>query len=261
MIQMSSLSTPLRAFHLALIIASSGSILANSQEVGADINTRGQCLNLQSSPLNRGNRLHCPPPLLDSPAQLKDAPWTHPVQCIDGKTAEDAPTVHCLYTSSSFGDGHGTSIITKPATAADLIGADAMEELPRHGALGNRSYTPGPVSTADGPAYEIQDVPGKGKGLVAKRKIKQEEIVMLDFPALIVSTSFLMDTKAHFRRRLLKKAIARLPEATQKLVYDLSRSTGGEMIDDILGTNTCSFNTGDNEPHLGLYPEFSASYL
>ncbi len=169
--------------------------------------------------------------------------------------------MYCLYTDSLFAGGQGVSLITTPHTAADTLGADALEDRPYHGGSRKRSYLPGPVVNAEGPAYSIEQTPGKGLGVVAKRKIRQGEIIMLDFAALIVGKMFLEDTEPRLRRRVLKRGIAQLPESTQEKIFALAKSTGGEEIDDILGTNTCSVKLGSEESHLGLFPEVSVSSL
>src|SRR3569833_2606166 len=106
----------------------------------------------------------------------------------------------------------------------------------------------------DGPAYTITATPGKGMGVVAKRKIRQGEIFMLDLPALIVGKKFLEDANPKIRRRLLRSGIAQLPETTKEAVFKLAKRTGGEEIVDILGTNTCTVSLGEGETHLARGP-------
>lgn len=195
-------------------------------------------------------------------ASVSDSAWTHPVLCVMAVNVTLGEQRHyCVYTDALFGGGHGTSLITAPQTAADTVGADALEDRPFYGGSRQRVFVPGPVAGANGtgPSYAVQQTPGKGLGAVARRKIRQGEILMLDFPALIVGKKFLEDTQPRLRRRVLRRAIAQLPAATQDKVFALSKSTGGEELDDILGTNTCSIKLGTNEMHLGLFPEVSVS--
>jgi hypothetical protein len=93
-----------------------------------------------------------------------------------------------------------------------------------HGSFIDRPDPPAAVKReARGPAYRVVDVPGKGKGVVAVQKIKKGEIVMEDIPAVRASTVFIMETKPHHRRRLMKAAFGQLPEETKKAVYGLRR--------------------------------------
>jgi hypothetical protein len=106
-----------------------------------------------------------------------------------------------------------------------------------------------------GPAYEVVPVAGKGMGVIAKRRIRRGEIFMVDLPALLISVSFLADTKPHHRRRVLKQAIKQLPEATRSRVYVLSRGTAEYEVDAILGPNSHTVMVGDGEVHVGLFTE------
>jgi hypothetical protein len=188
-----------------------------------------------------------------------DQPWTHPVRCVVAKNETlGTEKPYCLYTSSHYGNGHGVSLIAAPPTAAEAVANDPYEDRPRYGGSGKRSWTTGPIVTKDGPAYTIGKTPGKGLGVLASRKIRQGEILMLDFPAILVGKKFLEDVQPKLRRRLLKRGISQLPQETQDKVFSLAKSTGGEPIDDILGTNTCSLGLGD-EVMLGLYPEVAVS--
>jgi len=221
----------------------------------------------QSNPIRKQVNSACPLPFLNDAGSARRvvdeaAPWTHPIQCMVATNATArTERVYCLYSSSVFGDGHGASIITHPTVASDLIGADAFEDRPVYGGSRKRKFVPGPIVNKDGPAYTITATPGKGMGVVAKRKIRQGEIFMLDLPALIVGKKFLEDANPKIRRRLLRRGIAQLPETTKEAVFKLAKSTGGEEIDDILGTNTCTVTMGEGETHLALYPEVSVSLV
>jgi hypothetical protein len=80
------------------------------------------------------------------------------------------------------------------------------------------------------PAYRVVDVPGKGKGVVAVWKIKKGEIVMEGIPAVRASTVFIMETKPHHRRRLMKAAFGQLPEETKKAVHGLRKGAEKQVL-------------------------------
>ncbi len=244
-------------------------------------------------PLDRAVYHQCPPPVSDikrlrpfrSPPRY---PWSHPVRCVrvpskGGAAPRRGPppqTTYCLYTAATYGRDsaslsaqdssfHGVSLITSPETAADLVGADAFEDRASYGgASRKRVFAPGPV----GGAYEVRPSAGKGLGVFAARKIAQGEIAMLDLPALLLSRAFLEEVPdAKARRRMVRRALSQLPAGTQAQVFGLSRGlgaarggkgqgqAGGDDLDTILGTNTISLSLGQNEMHLGLYPELSVS--
>jgi hypothetical protein len=217
----------------------------------------GQCSHSPEYDIRRYRRTTCAEPLIFAGSDL--VPWTHPVSCINLGLGQNAQ--QCLFTSAYFGGLHGTSLITSPETATDLVAAEALDDRPSYGSSGNRSFVAGPIVNPEGPAYEVESVSGKGMGMVAARKIRQGEIILLDLPALLASEKMLKDAKSNLRRRLLKRAISQLPESTQKKVYSLTRTSGGDVIDDILGTNTVSVVMTDGETHMGLFPEVAVSSL
>jgi hypothetical protein len=251
-----------RGAFLGLLAAGVAAAAAKSPTPSPAVSSVGECHHSTSKhiPLSRQINEVCPPPLTDSSKIPTGAPWTHPIRCLIARN-ETTKTEkgYCLYTDALYGDGHGASVIGTPWTVSDLVGNDAYEDRPTHGATGKRKFVTGPVDNGKGPSYRIGPTPGKGLGVFANRKIEQGEILMLDFPAMLVAKQFLEDAQPKLRRRLLKRGFSQLPQATQDKVFSLAKSTGGEAIDDILGTNTCSLTLGDREVFLGLYPEVAVS--
>jgi hypothetical protein len=180
-------------------------------------------------------------------------PWTYPPKCLDQRPKGNNETrVHCLFTSAEFRNGHGTSLITTPAAASQLIGLEAFEDKPLPLAAQLRDSL--------GPAYEITSIQGKGKGVVATRGIRRGEIIMVDVPAVLIGISFLADTKPHHRRRLINQAMAQLPEKTRNKVYGLHRSASKYEIDALLGPNSNTVMIADDEVHVGLFAEASVCF-
>lgn len=105
----------------------------------------------------------------------------------------------------------------------------------------------------------MKELPGKGNGLVATQKIKRDEILILDFPALVVDPDYLETVSERDQRRLLWEALYQLPNSTQEEVISLSRSTDGEKIEAILSTNACGIEIDDTRKYSGLFPKVSVS--
>jgi hypothetical protein len=198
----------------------------------------------------------CLPPLDDgtAPDGAIQLPWAHKIHCVRPK-GDEGP-VYCLFISSAFRNNHGVSLVTTPQHAADIAGT---------GILGEQyswmtPFIPGPVSSNDCPSYEVMEIQDKGKGAVARRLIRRAEVLMVDFPALLISRAYVDAVNGNERRRMMKIAIDQLPEMTRKSVWALARSAGGHAVDDIVSTNTCMVFLGDKESHLGLFAEVSVSY-
>ncbi|KAL2266839.1 hypothetical protein VTJ83DRAFT_4116 [Remersonia thermophila] len=174
--------------------------------------------------------------------------WSFSPSCVQQTPKNTNSTrIDCLFTSTEFRNGHGTSLVTSTTIASNLIGMDAFVDKPNPPVAVRRELS--------GPAYEVRPVPGKGQGVVATRRIRAGEIIMVDVPAVLIQIAFLADTKPHHRRRLLKKAINQLPEETRNKVYQLHRGSAKYEIDAILGPNSNTVMLADSEVHVGVFPE------
>ncbi|KAK3687156.1 hypothetical protein B0T22DRAFT_422423 [Podospora appendiculata] len=213
--------------------------------------SRGQCPNKPAGKFEGGQKSSPLPGLLGIIPDIESHsvfPWTFPPKCPGLETDNStSSTLHCIFTSAEFRNGHGLSLITSTTTASNLVGLDAFDDRPMPQAAERRATW--------GPAYEIVEIGGKGKGLVASRTIRRGEIILVDFPAILIATSFLANTKPHHRRRLIKQAISQLPEETRRRFYALSRGPEKYEVDAIVGVNSNSVMLGDNDLHVGVFTE------
>ncbi|KAK3390710.1 hypothetical protein B0H63DRAFT_410660 [Podospora didyma] len=195
----------------------------------------------------------CPVPgqlgIVEDPDYPTAVSWDFAPRCMVGEQKENAtiPRIHCLFTAADFRNGHGISLVASTTVTSHLLGLGALEDRPDPLAAQKRA--------ARGPAYDIVDVPGKGKGVVANRRIRRGEIIIVDFPAVLIGTHFLTDAAPHHRRRILKQAIKQLPERTRERVNGLTKREGEYEVDSILGQNSNSVVLGDGEIHVGLFTE------
>lgn len=196
--------------------------------------------------------------------------WTAQPRCITwtprlGPSTSSHPVEHCLFTQAAFRSGHGVSIITSPGPASDLIGSGAMSDTESYLPMSispPRIFTPGPaVDFLRVPAYEVRDLPGKGKGVIAARRIEKGEVLMLDYPAILAAADFASAAWTKTQERLLQVAVSQLPRQTQRMVLDLARSQtdldSDMVVGDVFATNTCSVVLGNGVRYLGLFPEVS----
>ncbi len=211
-----------------------------------------QCPNEPAGRL--GPRVHqtCPLPLEDDIALEGDSGlWDPKPRCFGAVNHTDGDVrVNCIFASPTFRAGRGISLVTTPRAAANLLGAGAFDDRPWPLAAQKRA--------APGLPYAVVDVPGKGKGVVATRRIRKGEIVMVDSPALLIGVPILESLREHHRRRLIKHALGWLPARTRKVIYELQRGSGPE-IDGILEKNTWSVLLEDDETHLALFPGIAVS--
>ncbi|KAI6335226.1 hypothetical protein MCOR29_000382 [Pyricularia oryzae] len=194
------------------------------------------------------------------------APWTHKPLCVEGaapKTqpsggSDDGPsgttapppwTKFCVYTNAHAGDG-GMSIITTPEHAASSLHLleDPSLHLPSSSSSSSRLHN---ASTT--PAYKVVDVPGKGKGVLATRRIRRFEPFMLERAALATDNLFASLVERHVGYRLLREAVGRLADPDRVLSLARSNPHAGDAVENVLRTNSFAGEL-DGAPHMVLFP-------
>ncbi|GAB1318014.1 hypothetical protein MFIFM68171_08224 [Madurella fahalii] len=125
-------------------------------------------------------------------------PWTHRPHCIP---ADEEPW--CVFTNAAAPKGHGISVITTPDQAASLLHP-----------LAHRVDTPffAPSKLYHSPPYEVRDVPGKGKGAVATRRLEKGRVVLVDHASVIAAVEYPADVMREEVQELLRVAVERLSE-------------------------------------------------
>ncbi len=187
-----------------------------------------------------------------------------PLRAVREVGEDDADTFgYCLYTDASFGD-HGLSIVARPAVARQHVAADmaavAASGFPANGTV---------QQWADGePAHAVVDMPGKGKGVVAARRIRRFETLVVDTAALTIDTHIRSALGRRALRALLQRAAGQL--ARPATVLSLSTLAGGDgddgddgddggiggVVDSVLRTNSFQ-NQWVSWRQGSLFPEIS----
>jgi hypothetical protein len=158
----------------------------------------------------------------------------------------DKTAKYCAYTNSQHGY-RGWSIVASPETAANSV--SFLSQPLNISELSTNSH--------DAP-YKIVDIPGKGKGLVATRHIKQYEEILVDYATLLVDIDFTTKVPAFLGYRLLHAAVDRLSDPAS--ILDLGQSNGfaQDVVENVIRTNAFHTPLG-GVPHLALYPAVSVS--
>lgn len=203
------------------------------------------------------------------------APWTHKPLCVEGaapKTqpsggSDDGPsgttappprTKFCVYTNAHAGDG-GMSIITTPEHAASSLHLveDPSLHLPSSRSSSSSSRLHNASTT---PAYKVVDVPGKGKGVLATRRIRRFEPFMLERAALATDNLFASLVERHAGYRLLREAVGRLADPDRVLSLARSNPHAGDAVENVLRTNSFAGEL-DGAPHMVLFPLIAVRFL
>ncbi len=160
--------------------------------------------------------------------------------------AEKEPSLkYCVYSNSRHGY-HGISIITKPKTAADSANM-LNEEFPGGHSINNTTLS-----------YAIVDIPFKGKGVVATRKISRAEAFMSDWASVLLDLSFPKAMQQQVGHQFLHLAAEQLSDPDKVLGLGRSSAQAIDIMEDVLGTNSFSYTLG-GDPHMALYPEVAVS--
>ncbi len=212
----------------------------------------------------------CPRPVSDTTAAALGGygPWSYPPYCI--RAPRNATTgalglKYCVYTHLTF-RGRGLSVISTPQMAANLVPAlDDTRVPPR--------LRDGPASTmarrdavraSGGRSYAIKTVPGRGKGLVARRRVPKWGEALVGFPIMVARTDFLEALDSEDRKRLEHRALAQLPKMAQEAILGLAHGAAGGsddhgfLLEEIFRSNIFGIELA-GVPHFALQVEGSVS--
>jgi hypothetical protein len=180
-------------------------------------------------------------------------PWTHRPTCAYPQNTTEPK--YCVFSFSPYCGGSGISLMTTPETAAEVV---SLLEDPD---WNWEPWTPNELSFgADGPPWEVVDIPNKGKGVVATRPIRRGETLMRDSAVLIGMLRPPSSMLAPHRLVILNRAYKQLPERQRDEVMALAASKGGPVLDDIMGTNIFGIPLAGRDGHMGLFPMISVGF-
>lgn len=106
----------------------------------------------------------------------------------------------CSFTNPSFNDGFGLSLVTTTERLEEISALPAVSRLPDKRTW--RQATP---------SYHEEEIPGKGIGLVASRRIAAGELILSRTPAVLVDDQGFEELAKGRVQKLLVQAIEGLP--------------------------------------------------
>ena len=217
------------------------------------------------------------------PEPVDWSPWTHPPECIpagsnaavniatNGKRDRNAtvPDKYCVYTNAAHGH-RGVSLITTPETAASIVdllddfNAEFMRPLTASSVDGSGDGERQKNDTArtdeyEGRPYRVVEMPEKGgKGVLATRRIRRAEVVMVDFASLVLDLDFPRSVRRLDGYELLTRAADRLADPGRVLGLARKREHPPNLVEDVVRTNAFHFEL-DGKPHMALYADVAVS--
>jgi hypothetical protein len=219
----------------------------------------GACEWTPLSDLGRLVRNTCQSPIDSEIASSRGSwePWSFPPLCIKLSNRTVTDKQYCTFTYH-FSPDNAISLVTTPDSAAVML--EKLEDINILPELRASSSAKQRSEKDANRSYTIEDVPGRGKGVIARRRIPRSEIVMKAYPTLIVKLEVPQLVTKKQETALLERAVYQLPVHQQTSVLTLAQSMGGGVIQDVLATN--NFGIAINGvSHRGLFPDGSVSFL
>ncbi|KAK4119155.1 SET domain-containing protein [Parathielavia appendiculata] len=181
-------------------------------------------------------------------------PWTHKPYCTPSSS-----TPWCVFTRASSPAAHGLSVITTPDEASAALN-------PLLHALDAPFFAPEKLMLPR--PYEVRDIPGKGKGAIATRRIEKGRAVLVDYASIFAVVEYPADVMREEVRELLRVAAAQLGEPEE--VEGLSRrgrrggrvaeeeegEEGMSVMEDVMLTNSFGTVIGGKE-YMGLFTDLA----
>lgn len=184
-----------------------------------------------------------------SPEDNSSGGWSGPHSCAGS---------YCVYVNPSFAANRGIAIISDGDTANVLANLPIFIDLA--GARAAELLTTANVNTRS-QDVDTQEIPGKGRGLVASRSVQRGQQIMAYTPALVIHRAFVDDLSRVEQLSLLRDAVSRLPTRTRVVFWKQLGQTHEADDNDILEiVMNNSFNlplslSGVN--FIGNFPEVS----
>jgi hypothetical protein len=180
----------------------------------------------------------CLPSVASSEQAATRGPWTWTPKCTQ-KPNESRPL--CVFTAAGFAQGRGISLLTDPSTA---------QLISQSRAFTNPDILAGINIQADSPPFVIQELPSRGKGVIANRTIERGDLIMAYTATNIFHAGALVEPDYH----MLHTAVDQLPTSSRALWLDLATHSDGNMYHQKINTNTF-LEEINGEEHYMIIPE------
>ncbi|ROT35736.1 SET domain-containing protein [Sodiomyces alkalinus F11] len=166
---------------------------------------------------------------------------------------------YCLYANRAFGGERGIVVIT---TAHGLEKVKAIAGRAAAKTLEDEGDSHSSLPSGPSPFY-VEEVSGKGLGMLASRALRRGDVVLTRVPALLAHRNFMERTPREERERLLGLVLSLLPAATRRSFVRQAGRFGGHEVADIVTTNSFQVDLGGDGTgssaghHYANFPEVS----
>jgi hypothetical protein len=172
-------------------------------------------------------------------------PWSYAPVCTELVAGFDERL--CVYTNASFSNGRGISIVSTPDLAEAASQLSAFQDP--------QAFATKQVNQPQD-AWHARELPGRGIGAIANRKLSRGDRLTAYTPALLIHRDIFAELSTREREKYIRLALDQLPPAIRNACYSLATVSGmPEYIgQDVLKTNNFDIPIAGH-PHIALIPE------
>lgn len=181
-----------------------------------------------------------------TPNSSEPSPWISEAECIE----TDDGTSYCVYTSPTFANGRGISILTTP---------DRAETVQRLPAFTDAEAMAG-ANSEPAPPFEERVLPGRGRGLIANKTLHRGDRIFAYSPILVLDEDAFDNLDQKDWIAMETAAVEKLPLATRQSFWELHGEPSVNAISDRIDTNAFEIEIGDSTQYI-VVPEIAVSAL
>ncbi|KAH8671292.1 hypothetical protein BX600DRAFT_434411 [Xylariales sp. PMI_506] len=171
--------------------------------------------------------------------KLAESLWPIVKSCTGG---ENGTTAYCVFSNPNFAGGRGITLLTTPAEALLMARTKAFTEPGLYKDVKE-------LNAESSPKWRVEDVPGKGKGLIAAKNLEAGDHVMSVSAAIMVDNNAFTDLDHEQLLEMLANAIGSLNPKSSSIFLNLSTHDHAEShevaIYKIILTNAFDISDGE----------------
>ncbi|POR34338.1 SET domain-containing protein 5 [Tolypocladium paradoxum] len=174
-----------------------------------------------------------------------ESPWKPQGECFT-TPVDNRTETFCVFSSQAFADGRGISILTTPDRAEYIRRLPAFVE-------------PDALSGANShlsPPYEERELPGRGRGLIAKKTLHRGDQIFADTPILVGDEDALFGLEKNDWITLINRAVDELPPGSKEMFWNLYARPKSDPASDRFDTNAFAVGVEEHLQYV-VFPEMS----
>lgn len=180
--------------------------------------------------------------------------WKHSEPCQRNGTKE-----YCAYVNPDFA-GRGIAVFTSPSRAVEIAESAAFKNPETVRSIDH-------LNAAESPRWHVEEVPGKGMGLIASRNILMGDHIMSTSASVMIDYDIFYDLDEKHLLPMQVKGVNYLPEKHLKSFLNLSTHDGADDYEqrvnkviltnsfDITDQSLVSKNEDGDENFYTVFPE------